>query len=112
MRQLTPELSSKLAWEVVQHSGLLDGSALLVRFYVSSDGFSHLTHYEPFHRDSAYSDMFAYIARSVSVGVRLPPPNLRYSDALHLDDLNEMQILYRGEGWETVKDLLENDMPS
>lgn len=112
LRQLTPELSSDLAWDVVRRSGLLDGSALLVRFFVSTEGFSHLTHYETFYQDGKYAVLVAYIARSVPAGPKLPPPNLRYAEALHFDDLNTMQEIYRGEGWQTVKHLLENDLPT
>jgi transcriptional regulator with XRE-family HTH domain len=111
LRRLTPELSSDLAWDVVRQSGLLDGSVLLARFFVSREGFSHLTHYEPFHQDGEFAGLVVYIVRSVPAGPKLPPPNLRYAEALHFDDLNTMQVIYRGEGWQAVKDLLENDMP-
>lgn len=110
LREQMLEGDAQLTWDVLQHSGIMDGSALLARFFVSKEGFSHLTHYEPFYQDGEFAGMVAYIARSVPVGPKLPPPNLRYVDALHLDDLNNLQVLYRGEGWKPVKDILENDM--
>lgn len=97
------------AWKAIQLSGLLEGTALMVRLFFSTATFSHLTHYEPIFEDGAMSGTVAYIARSVPTGTELPPPRLRYADALMIDNPGEVVTLYSGVGAKTARHLLSED---
>lgn len=110
LQQQMLDRDGEVVWNVLRNSGLLKGAALLVRIFVSTESISHLTHYEPFFQDGEFEGVVAYIARIVPNGPKLPPPRLRYADALHLDDLTKMEVLYRGKGWKVVKSLLETDI--
>ncbi len=99
------------AWAAFRQSGLLDGSALLLRLFVSGGGMSHLSHYEPVIERGSVSGFVAYVMRMVAEAPELPEPRLRHADVLRADEAGTLHTLYRGEGADLVMDLLCRDFP-
>ncbi|MEZ5766723.1 MAG: helix-turn-helix transcriptional regulator [Paracoccaceae bacterium] len=99
------------SWEVVQKSEILTGQALLVRLFISVEGLSYLTHYEPVYQNGEFSGIFGYLARIVPKGIAPGKPFIHYADAIHRDDPGKVAIVHRSTDAETVKSILSDIIP-
>lgn len=109
-RQLL-EKGGEHSWDVVQGSGVLSGEVLLLRMFLSVEGYSYLTQYEPIYQDGEFSGIFAYIARSVPIGIGTAPPVIRYAEAIRWDDPGKVEVIHRSASADKVRTLLTDTIP-
>jgi transcriptional regulator with XRE-family HTH domain len=62
MEQHLKDSGLDAVWADIERSGLMDGSALLVRLVVSHDGYERATHYEPMVVDGELVGIYSFLA--------------------------------------------------